>query len=121
MRQPRTQFETAEEAVQFSLTWEQTVTKQINSLADLAAKENDHLTRHILQWFVNEQARRGFLHGGAAEDGPARRRKGLLMVEDYLARTPDEGVPRTSPYFKYSLVDEADEYWYNCAQFRMKG
>jgi ferritin len=30
-------------------------TKQINSLMDAAAKENDHATRVILQWFVEEQ------------------------------------------------------------------
>lgn len=30
-------------------------TKQINALLDAAAKENDHATRVILQWFVEEQ------------------------------------------------------------------
>lgn len=30
-------------------------TKQINALMDAAAKENDHATRVILQWFVEEQ------------------------------------------------------------------
>lgn len=30
-------------------------TKQINGLLDAAAKENDHATRVILQWFVEEQ------------------------------------------------------------------
>jgi ferritin len=30
-------------------------TKQINALMDAATKENDHATRVILQWFVEEQ------------------------------------------------------------------
>jgi ferritin len=30
-------------------------TRQINSLMDQAIKENDHATRVILEWFVEEQ------------------------------------------------------------------
>ena len=30
-------------------------TKQINLLMDAAARENDHATRVILQWFITEQ------------------------------------------------------------------
>src|SRR5512147_1872611 len=41
---PKSTFETAEEAVSLSLTWELTVTRQINALVELAAKESDHLS-----------------------------------------------------------------------------
>ena len=34
---------------------EQLVTKLINKLVDLAAKEKDHATNNFLQWFVTEQ------------------------------------------------------------------
>jgi starch synthase (maltosyl-transferring) len=45
----------AEEAVEKSLDWETTVTQQINALVDLALKENDHITKNFLNWFVTEQ------------------------------------------------------------------
>ena len=82
---PKSKFASAEEAVKLSLDWEITVTKQINGLIDLAAKENDHTTHSFLQWFVNEQ-----LEEVSSMDTLLRiiRRAGanLLFVEDYLAR-----------------------------------
>lgn len=90
---PRAAFKTAEEAVKLSLDWENTVTKQINGLVDLAIKENDHITRHFLQWFVNEQ-----LEEVASMDtllSIVRRagEQGLLFVEEYLARRGGITVP----------------------------
>lgn len=82
---PRSKFVSAEEAVQLSLDWEMRVTKQINSLMDLAIKENDHITKNFLQWFMNEQ-----LEEVSSMDTLLRlvRRageKGLIFVENYLA------------------------------------
>jgi ferritin len=51
---PKT-WKTPVEAVQAAYTAETTNTKQINTIMDLAIKENDHATRVILQWFVEEQ------------------------------------------------------------------
>ncbi len=48
-------FATVAEAVKLSLTWEQTVTRQINALMDLAVKEGDHIAQNFLGWFVREQ------------------------------------------------------------------
>ena len=81
---PRSRFKSAEEAVQLSLDWEMTVTKQINSLVDLAIKQNDHISKNFLEWFVNEQ-----LEEVSSMDTLLRmvRRageKGLLFVENYL-------------------------------------
>jgi len=82
---PKSGFRSAEEAVQLSLDWEMTVTKQINGLVDLAAKENDHTSQTFLQWFVTEQ-----LEEVSSMDMLLKivRRAGqnLLFVEDYLAR-----------------------------------
>lgn len=82
---PKSRFAGAEEAVKLSLDWEITVTKQINGLVDLAAKENDHTTHSFLQWFVNEQ-----LEEVSSMETLLKiiRRAGanLLFVEDYLAR-----------------------------------
>ena len=81
---PRSKFASAEEAVHLSLDWEMTVTKQINALVDLAIKQNDHLSKNFLDWFVNEQ-----LEEVSSMDTLLRmvRRageKGLLFVENYL-------------------------------------
>jgi ferritin len=82
---PRSRFSSAEEALQLSLDWEMEVTRQINALVDLAIKENDHITRNFLQWFVDEQ-----LEEVSSMDTLLRmiRRageQGLLFVENYLA------------------------------------
>jgi bacterioferritin B len=84
--EPRNTFETAEEAVQLSLAWEQNVTKQINTLVDQAIKENDHLTRHFLQWYVNEQLEEVSSMELLLRTVQRAGETGLLMVEDYLAR-----------------------------------
>lgn len=38
-----------------SLAHEQTMTKNLNDLSDLAMKEKDHATYNLLQWYVTEQ------------------------------------------------------------------
>ena len=83
---PRCSFKSAEEAVALSLDRERTVTKQINGLVDLAIRENDHITKNFLEWFVNEQ-----LEEMASMDTLLRmiRRageQGLMFVEAHLAR-----------------------------------
>ena len=83
---PRCDFASAEEAVQLSLEWERTVTKQITALVDLAIRNNDHITKNFLEWFVNEQ-----LEEMASMDNLLRmvRRageQGLMFVESHLAR-----------------------------------
>lgn len=87
-REPKNHFETAEEPVQLALNQELKVTEQINNLVDLAIKENDHLTRQFLQWFVTEQleevATMTDLLNVIQRAGEAN----LLLVEDYLARNP---------------------------------
>jgi ferritin len=92
--EPKADFSSAEEAVALSLNWEETVTKQIGSLADLAVKEGDHLTKVFLDWFVTEQLEEvssmGTLLSIVRRAGP----NGLLFVEDYLAR---QGRLTTTP------------------------
>jgi len=51
----RAKFKSAEEAVKLALTWEHTVTKQINALLELASKERDYLAHDFLEWFAREQ------------------------------------------------------------------
>jgi bacterioferritin B len=90
---PRSSFKTAEEAVQLSLDWELTVTKQITDLVDLAVSEKDHISKNFLDWFVSEQ-----LEEVSSMDQLLRmiRRageRGLFFVENYLLNKGGGGAP----------------------------
>ena len=76
----------AEEAVGLALEWENTVTDQIDGLMDLAIKENNHIARNILEWFVSEQLEE--VSSTETLLGMVRRagKSGLLLVESHLAR-----------------------------------
>ncbi len=92
---PKDGFKSVAEAVKLSLNWEQTVTKQINELVNLADRENDHITENFLAWFVNEQ-----LEELATMDNLLKVVKlagdNLLYIEEYVARhgiTKNDGGP----------------------------
>lgn len=84
---PQHEFESAEEAVQMSLSSEEEVTRQIDELVTAAAAESSHVASRFLDWFVEEQleevATMTALLQVVRRAGPG----GLLHVEDYLART----------------------------------
>jgi bacterioferritin B len=77
-------FASAEEAAQAALDWELEVTKQINGLMDIAAKESDYLAQGFLQWFVDEQleevSKMERILSAIKQSGE----RNLLMVEAYL-------------------------------------
>jgi ferritin len=82
---PRAAFKSAEEAVALALEWEHMVTKQINTLLELATSERDFLAHDFLEWFAREQ-----LEECASMDTLLKmvRRAGesqLLQVESALA------------------------------------
>lgn len=52
---PQQDFDSPLAAFEDALKHEQTVTKRIYKLLDLAREESDHATETFLQWFVNEQ------------------------------------------------------------------
>jgi bacterioferritin B len=62
------------------------VTRQINQLMDLAIKDNDHITRNFLGWFMEEQLEEvssmEMLLAMVTRAGES----GLLFVEGYLAQ-----------------------------------
>lgn len=81
---PRSKFGSAEDAVQLSLDQELAVTRQINELVDLAIKQNNHVSKNFLDWFVSEQ-----LEEVSSMDTLLRMikragDKGILFVESYL-------------------------------------
>jgi bacterioferritin B len=90
---PKSGFKSAEEAVELSLNWEETVTKQISGLVDLSMKENDHITRNFLQWFVNEQLEEVSSMDQLLSIVRRAGETGLLFVEEYLARMGRIPVP----------------------------
>lgn len=52
---PQGKFDSLESTFQTGLKSEQSVTKLINNLVELAEREKDRATYSFLQWFVNEQ------------------------------------------------------------------
>jgi ferritin len=87
---PKNEFSSAEECVRLSLKWEETVTKQIHGLMDIAVKESDYSTQNALQWFIEEQVEEissmDHLLSVVRRAGEAQ----LLIVEAVLAREGKE-------------------------------
>lgn len=83
---PRGGIKSAEEAVQLSLEWEQTVTKQIHALMDLAIGEHDYTTQNFLQWFVAEQLEEINSMDTLLQVVRRAGEERLFFVEEYLAR-----------------------------------
>jgi ferritin len=52
---PANSFKSLLQMLEETLKHEQSITKRINELTDLAVKEKDHATQIFLQWFVTEQ------------------------------------------------------------------
>jgi ferritin len=55
IEEPKFDYSSPKDAVQYSLAHEELVTSLINKLMDIAKEENDHAAQIMLQWFVNEQ------------------------------------------------------------------
>ncbi|MBA3885134.1 MAG: ferritin [Acidobacteria bacterium] len=77
-------FTSAEEAAQAAFDWELEVTKQINGLMAIAAKENDYLAQGFLQWFVGEQLEEVTKMERILSAIKQSGERNLLMVEAYL-------------------------------------
>jgi ferritin len=89
---PQPTFKSAEEAVRKSVDWEVTVTKQINALMDLAIKDNDHITRNFLNWFMEEQLEEVSSMETLLSMVRRAGESGLLFVENYLAGRKGAGA-----------------------------
>ena len=55
IQKPKQDYGTVLEAFEEVLKHEQSVTKRIHALTDLAIEERDHATHQFLQWFIAEQ------------------------------------------------------------------
>jgi ferritin len=88
--EPKYDFQSAKEAAQAALTWEEEVTGQINDLMDLAIQQNDHIGQEFLRWFVSEQLEEVSTMNTLLTTID-RAGDNILWVEDYLARNPIVG------------------------------
>ncbi|MBL7996271.1 ferritin [bacterium] len=84
---PKVHFKSLIEIFEETLEHEKLVTASINSLMDIAIKENDHALISFLKWFVDEQVEEEstvgkILHKLKLIDGDGH---GLLMIDNELA------------------------------------
>ncbi len=89
---PKNHFEAASECVELALNQEIKVTKQINSLVEIAMQENDHLTQEFLRWFVNEQIEEVSSMSDLLDVVKRAGEDNLLRVEEFLSRHPHSGA-----------------------------
>ena len=82
---PKSEFGSAEEAVALALEWEYTVTKQINSLLDLASKERDYVAHDFLEWFAREQLEECSSMDTLLKMIRRTGEAGLMLIENALA------------------------------------
>jgi ferritin len=87
---PKHEFESAADAVEAALQWEQEVTQQINNLMDIAVSEKDYLARGMLQWFVEEQLEEINKMERLLSIIRRAGENNLLMVEAYLIHAGED-------------------------------
>jgi len=83
---PKSDFESAEEAVRRSVEWEKQVTRQIYDLVEIAQKDSDYISIRFLDWFVNEQREEVSTMSSLLDVVRRAGEDGLLHVEDYVVR-----------------------------------
>lgn len=87
IEKPRVSYETLLEVFEEGLKHEQTVTKRIYNIADIAFEEKEHATMSFLRWFIDEQVEEEESFSNLvkkimrASENPAS----LYMIDDELA------------------------------------
>ena len=83
---PIVKFDSPVHAVKTALDWEETVTKQINNLMDIAVDEKDYIAQEFLRWFVNEQLEE-IAKMSTILNIVKRSKDNMLMAETYIVDT----------------------------------
>lgn len=86
---PKARFDSAREAVQLALQWEQEVTQQIYGLVEIAQQDANYIAQRFLDWFVNEQFEEVNTMGHLLQVVERAGEERLLHVEEFLAREGD--------------------------------
>ena len=88
IEKPKSDYESPQQIFELAYEHEKYVTSLINSLAALAAKENDFATRTFLDWFISEQ-----VEEESTMDAIVKKFKivgasghGLLMLDEQLGQ-----------------------------------
>ncbi len=84
---PTGDFSSAKIMVKAAIDHEMKITKQINDLVALAQGEDDHATRNLLQWFVDEQVEEVGSMAELLQLIEMAGEKNLLLVEARLAQS----------------------------------
>ena len=93
---PRSEFESARDAVQAALDWEKEVTQQIYGLADIAREDSNYIAQRFLDWFVDEQFEEVNTMTELLQVVERAGEDGLLFVEEFLAREPSFSDPHAA-------------------------
>lgn len=91
---PKSDFASAEEAVELSLKWEKEVTQQIYDLVAIEREDKNLAAERFLDWFVNEQLEEVATMSALLAVVKRAGEDGLLHVEEYLAR---QGLEAAAP------------------------
>ena len=87
---PQKEWTSPSAAVEDVLNHERHISQRINAIVDLASAENDHATRVMMHWYVNEQVEEEatadtlYHQVKMVEESP----HGLLMIDRELAGRP---------------------------------
>jgi ferritin len=95
---PQNNFDSLESTFQAGLKSEQTVTKLINNLVEIAEREKDRATYSFLQWFVNEQVEEESLFETILQKFEliGRDKLALYQIDQSLASIRSEITPKGS-------------------------
>nr|WP_255464668.1 ferritin [Nitrosopumilus sp. b2] len=96
VKAPKSSYRSLEETIKTALKNEQSVTKAIHKIVELAHKEKDHCTYAFLEWFVNEQVQEETKFETILQkfDLLGRDKLGINEVDKFLAS--DSGDPASS-------------------------
>ncbi|MGC8783984.1 MAG: ferritin [Armatimonadota bacterium] len=82
---PKSDFQSAEEAVRLALQWELEVTNHINNLMTMAIEQKDYAAQEFLDWFVKEQVEEVSTMQDLLQIVQQVGEHYLIMVEAYLS------------------------------------
>lgn len=83
---PRSEFDSARDAVQAALDWEKEVTRQIYALVDIGKADSNYIAIRFLDWFVDEQFEEVTTMEELLQVVERAGEDNLLAVEEYLSR-----------------------------------
>ena len=91
--EPRREFKTVREILEAALKSEQTVTAEINAIADAAGAVSDHATLSFLKWFIDEQVEEVATAQEMLQLLELAGNMPLLLIEERMAEVTGDASP----------------------------